>query len=301
MSGPAIRVEGLTKRYANGNAVDSLSFEVQRGEIFGFLGPNGAGKTTTIKLLCGLAFPTSGRIEVLSRQVPKDVRSISRRVGVIVEEPTFYDHLSAADNLRVFAWTSGRAVSSARIAELLSLVGLESTAKERVRAFSSGMRQRLAIAGAVVHDPELLILDEPTNGLDPLGVRDFRELFRSLAAEGKTIFLSSHQLLEVELLCRRTILINRGRVVRYGALDELLSRSGRVGVKVSDVRAGIEALSKRNIAAHEDGPGWLTVDSRRAEDVLRALASADIFPADVRTPNLEDLFVEASQVPEAAG
>jgi ABC-2 type transport system ATP-binding protein len=204
-STPVIRTHDLTKRFKKITAVDEVNFEVHQGEVFGFLGPNGAGKTTTIAMLLGLVIPTTGSAEVLGHDIRRDLSVALRRVGAIVETPAFYPYMSGIDNLRVFARIDGGDTEK-QIPSILKQVGLEGRGKDKVGTYSQGMRQRLGLGAALLGDPELFILDEPTNGLDPAGMQEMRVLIRRLSdEEGKTIFLSSHLLHEVEQVCDRVL------------------------------------------------------------------------------------------------
>ncbi|HEY7126946.1 MAG TPA: ABC transporter ATP-binding protein [Ktedonobacterales bacterium] len=222
-----LSTHALTKRYGETLAVDSLDLEVRRGDIVGFLGPNGAGKTTTIRMLTGLIQPTSGDILLFGTRLKKQRTALLQRVGALVESPPFYPYLSGADNLRVAASASGMLQDKAtarRIAELLELVSLGDHPRAPFRRYSQGMKQRLGIAAALLADPELLILDEPTTSLDPAGIVEFRSLLTRLAAQGKTVFLSSHQLSEVQVLCNRVAILNKGRLLYQGTVSDLLHK-----------------------------------------------------------------------------
>src|SRR5437868_5696268 len=222
---PAIQVSGLTKRYGRTLAVDALTFRVPRGGVVGFVGPNGAGKTTTIRVLMGLIRPTAGDAFVLGNPVSRPEMYLSR-VGALIEAPAFYPALSGRRNLRALA-ILGRH-DRARVDELLALVGLGERGDDDYGQYSLGMKQRLGIAAALLPDPELLILDEPTNGLDPAGVREIRTLLRGIGDSGKTVFVSSHLLAEVQRMCDRLLVLRKGRLVFTGTVDELLSQ--RVGI-----------------------------------------------------------------------
>jgi ABC-2 type transport system ATP-binding protein len=293
-----IRTLGLTKRYKRLTAVDDLHLEVRRGDVFGFLGPNGAGKTTTIALLLGLVHPTAGTAEVLGHDVRRDLVPALRRTGAIIETPAFYPYLSARDNLRIAARTLGLP-DDRRIERLLDFVDLAGCAEDKIRTFSTGMNQRLGLASALLNDPELLVLDEPTNGLDPTGMAKVRELIGSLAREqGKTIFLSSHLLHEVEQVCNRVAIIHRGRVVIQGQVDELMRRGGRLEVRVDDLPHAAGVLRAQPWVS-----GVLVADDRllvdapaeRAADVTRSLAEAGLYLTGLRLleRTLESVFLEA--------
>jgi ABC-2 type transport system ATP-binding protein len=240
----ALATRGLTKRYGQLAAVDRLDLEVGRGVLYGFLGPNGAGKTTTIRMALGLIFPTGGQVEVLGQPVFErggpgaTARQALRRVGAIVEEPCFWRYLSGRRNLEYYARAAGPAAERrerlARVDAVLRLVGLEAAAGKRVKQYSQGMRQRLGIARALLGEPEVLVLDEPTNGLDPQGMREVRLLLRRLADQGTTVFVSSHLLAEVEAMCDRVGVLSRGRLVAEGPPSRLRSASARLRVEVDD-------------------------------------------------------------------
>jgi ABC-type multidrug transport system ATPase subunit len=234
----AIRTVGLTKRYGSVTAVDGIELDVEAGDIYGFLGPNGSGKTTTVRILLGLVLPTAGTVEVLGAPIPKHARSVLHRVGALVEAPAAYGHLGARANLSIFdaAGPGGsRRTRRARIDEALEQVGLAAVGRRPVKAYSLGMRQRLGIAAALMRKPDLLILDEPTNGLDPRGIQEIRSLLLDLnASVGTTIFLSSHLLAEVEHLCRRVGVVDRGRLVLQDSLAALRAPTGSVIVRTPD-------------------------------------------------------------------
>lgn len=218
-----IEVRGLTKKFGNLTAVNNLDLNVYRGDVFGFLGPNGAGKSTTIRMLLSLIKPTSGEMKIFGKSIYKDRKEIFSKIGAIVEKPDFYLYLSAYKNLEILGKLSGTDVSKKKLMSMLELVGLDKRYKSKVKTFSHGMKQRLGIAQALLHDPELIILDEPTTGLDPQGMKEIRDLIIYLSREkGKTIFLSSHILREVELISTRMIIINRGTTQVEGTVDELL-------------------------------------------------------------------------------
>jgi len=251
-NGPVILTRGLTKRYRRVTAVDDVDLEVRAGDRYGFLGPNGSGKTTTVRMLLGLVYATSGSIEVLGRPVPRELRSVLPDVGALVEGPAAYPHLSAAANLALMdaaaPYPGGPGLLTAgrdrrrRIREALEIVGLAAVGRRPVKAFSLGMRQRLGIAGALLRQPRLLVLDEPTNGLDPQGIIEMRDLFVRLNENGTTVFLSSHVLSEVEALCTRVGIMDRGRLVAQEELADLRQPTGRVLVQVEDPRAAKTVL-----------------------------------------------------------
>jgi ABC-2 type transport system ATP-binding protein len=220
-AGPAIQTSGLTKRFGERTAIDQVDLHVPRGSAFGFLGPNGAGKTTMIRMLLGLTRASAGSMSLLGHPVPSERADALERVGAIVEEPRFHPHLSGRENLRIVAAVRGPRAHE-RIGPSLARVGLSERADEKVKKYSLGMRQRLGVARCLLADPLLLILDEPTNGLDPGGIQEFREMIRAMVEqEGRTIFLSSHLLDEVEKICDHAAIVDRGKIVVQGAISEL--------------------------------------------------------------------------------
>ncbi len=218
-----IEVRGLTKKFGSLTAVNNLDLNVYRGDVFGFLGPNGAGKSTTIRMLLSLIKPTTGEMKIFGKSITKNRKEIFSKIGAIVEKPDFYLYLSAYKNLEILGKLSGADTSKKKIMDMLALVGLEKRYKSKVKTYSHGMKQRLGLAQALLHDPELIILDEPTTGLDPQGMKEIRDLIIYLSREkGKTIFLSSHILHEVELITTRMIIINKGTAQVEGTVEELL-------------------------------------------------------------------------------
>lgn len=232
-----IQISSLSKRFKDLLAVDELELHVNRGDVFGFLGPNGAGKSTTIRMMLSLISPTSGTINIFGKSLLENRKEILANIGAIVEKPDFYQYLPAIKNLEILAKISGKEVSSKRIVELLDLVGLKDRAKSKVKTYSHGMKQRLGIAQALLHDPELIVLDEPTTGLDPQGMKEIRDLILRLSKdENKTIFLSSHILSEIELVANRMIIINKGKKIVEGEVSNLLnSNKVKVTVEVENI------------------------------------------------------------------
>ena len=290
-----IQVEGLVKRYGDVVAVDHLSFEVERGEVFGLLGPNGAGKTTTIRVIMDILRPDEGEVRVLD--LPP--REAKHRVGYLPEERGLYRNLKVLDTLVYLAELKGvkRAEARERAMHLLEEVDLADWAGRKVRDLSRGMQQRLQFIASFVHDPEVLFLDEPFQGLDPLNVDRINRLILALHEQGKTIVLSSHQMNLVEALCDRILLVNRGRRVLYGGLAEIKRRYAPNAVRVrapslpSDLPGVAEVRS-------EDGSFYLTLaEGKRPKDVLRALIAQDVEVEafEVAQPTLEDIFVRVVQ------
>ena len=243
-SNQVIEVRGLTKKFRDLTAVNNLDLNVYQGDVFGFLGPNGAGKSTTIRMLLSLIKPTSGSMKIFGMPLKENREKILKKVGAIVEKPDFYLYLSAYKNLEILGKVSGADVSKKKIMEMLELVGLDKRAKSKVKTYSHGMKQRLGLAQALLHDPELIILDEPTTGLDPQGMKEIRDLIIYLSkVKNKTIFLSSHILHEVELIASRMIIINKGATQVEGTVDELL-KSDKVSVtfEVDKIKEALETI-----------------------------------------------------------
>ncbi len=292
-----ISTSALAKRFKDIDAVAGVDLRVPAGGVYGFLGPNGAGKTTTIRMLLGLIRPTRGTASLFGEQVASG-RAVLDRVGALVERPAFYPYLSAADNLRLFGFTRGMAESRLRTAvpEALDRVGLTETRKRKAGRFSTGMRQRLGIAAALLGNPELVILDEPANGLDPNGVVDVRNLISNLARDGITIFLSSHVLPEVEQLCDRVAILQRGRVIAEGATQEMLRQGERLYVRfetAADTERARPVLATLGDVSDVDG-GILSIPKRPGEEALRPLVEAGLYPAElyVKRHTLESVFIE---------
>jgi ABC-2 type transport system ATP-binding protein len=300
LAGPAITSAGLSKRFRGGQlAVDHVDLEVPRGSVYGFLGPNGSGKTTTIRMLLGLIYPTSGRHELLGTPMPDGAVRVLPRVGSLVEGPAFYPFLNGRQNLArcdAADRTADPRTARQRIDGALDRVGLLAAAKKRYRAYSLGMKQRLAIAAGLLQPRELIILDEPTNGLDPQGTREVRALVREIATEGTTVFVSSHLLAEVEQICTHVGVMRTGRLVFQGPLDDL-RRTGaaRIRVETTDPQAAAELLGKIGLTdTRVEGaevsaqlgdfqPERLCADLVHAGVPVRGLATV--------RPSLEDLFV----------
>jgi len=238
-NGYVIRTRALTKRYGELRAVDAVDLEVRTGDVYGFLGANGSGKTTTVRMLLGLVLPTSGEAEVLGMPMPTARRNVLPRIGSLVESPAAYPHLSGSANLALLDATgsdrSRRQVRRTRIAMALEQVGLDPADRRPVRTYSQGMRQRLGLAAALMRQPELLILDEPSNGLDPQGIQEIRRLLLELNAHGTTIFLSSHLLAEIEQMCTRVGVLRGGRLILQEQLDTVLRPTGLVSLRTPDL------------------------------------------------------------------
>ena len=298
-TGLALATRGLQKSYGARVALAGLELSVPTGVVYGFLGPNGAGKTTTMRLLTGLIRPDAGTIELLGRPFGGRDRRRLFDVGALIESPSFYPYLSARENLRALA-AAGAPTPGHRIEELLDLVGLRERARDKVQGYSLGMKQRLGIAAALLSDPRLLLLDEPANGLDPAGIVAMRATLRHLAATGKTVFISSHILGEVQQLADVVGIIASGRLVREGPMDQLLLGESVVRVKIEPGEIA-SATSVLDRLATDHGStqvtsdeGWLSVRvaPERAAEVNRALATAGIFASGLETgSDLESLFL----------
>ncbi len=224
MSEIVVSVSGLTKSFKGFEALKEVSFEVHRNDVFGFLGPNGAGKSTTLRCMLSLIRPDAGEVQVFGQSLSENHNSVLSNVGSIIEKPDFYTYLSAYRNLEMMARISGKSVSKSEVIDILHFVGLEGREKSKFKTFSHGMKQRLGIAQALMHNPDLVVLDEPTTGLDPQGIVDIRELILKLSRkEGKTIILSSHQLSEIEMIANRMVIINKGQTLIEGEVSSLLN------------------------------------------------------------------------------
>src|SRR5205809_3291768 len=276
-----LRTRNLSKQYAKRLAVDNLNLEVHRGEIFGFLGPNGAGKTTTIRMALGLIAPTSGRVEILGKDVFAHRAQVLPRVGALVETPALYTYLSGRNNLRAVGSVLG-GVPSARIDAVLDVVGLGIRQKDRVRTYSLGMKQRLGVAIALLQDPDVLILDEPANGLDPAGIVEMRDLMHRLTSEGKTVFISSHLLPEVQQICTRVAIINLGKLVKVSTIEELISGHGEFAVTVERTADAVALVKAQPWGkdAHLDNHGALITKApgQRGRDLNLFLVNAGFVP-----------------------
>jgi ABC-2 type transport system ATP-binding protein len=302
VSDTVIRAEGLGKTFVFGflrrkvRALEGLSLEVHRGEVFGFLGPNGAGKTTTIKLLMGLCFPTTGRVEILGRPVPDAAAQL--RVGFLPESPYFYDYLSGLELLDLCGRLCGLPPAERRFRQgrLLDRVGLADAATRPLRKYSKGMLQRLGLAQALINDPEVVILDEPMTGLDPLGRKEIRDLIAELRAEGRTVFFSTHILPDVELLCDRVGIIAQGKLRDVGPLGSLLSPRVLETEVVLDVPPSADLQPLAALAREVRGQGGGTVavlDEEKVDGFLRAALATGAHVVSVmpRKERLEDLFL----------
>jgi ABC-2 type transport system ATP-binding protein len=309
-----IKTAGLTKTFGSQVAVNDLHLEVKRGDVFGFLGPNGSGKTTTIRMLLGLLRPTAGRIHLFgmdnATQLPRNLL----RLGALIEMPVFYPYLSGLDNLRVLAARSGMKLGKAnnhRIDTVFDLIDLRHRANDLYRTYSLGMKQRLGIGAALLADPELILLDEPTNGLDPAGVHEIRQLILRLAAQGKTIFLSSHLLYEVQQVCNRVAILHQGHLLEQGNVQELL-HSERVVVHMRNPEETEQAFTllqrvhahgtlrtrgvSRGVDTQHNRVIFVDVPTARSSEIAVLLAQQRLFPAELYhyQATLEAFFLDAT-------
>lgn len=298
---PAIRTEGLTKTFGKAVVVDGLALEVPAGSVFGFLGPNGSGKTTTIRMLLGLIGSDAGQVSLLGHAMPSAAAAVLPAVGALVDGPAFYPWLTGAQNLaRIDAAgrDRGRAGRGKRITAALERVGLGAAADKKYKAYSQGMRQRLGLANTLMRPRDLLVLDEPTNGMDPQGTREIRHLVGELAAEGTTVFLSSHLLAEVEQVCTHVAVIRVGQLVAQGTLSSVLAGAhghSHLRVETADVARAAAVLAARGLVPAVEGR-WVRadLDAQVPHEVCGALVAAGVRVDGfvVERPNLEDTFVE---------
>ncbi len=300
-----ITTTGLKKTFGKLVAVNDLHLDVKRGDVFGFLGPNGSGKTTTIRMLLGLLRPTSGSIHIFGLDNSQHLQAILPRIGGIIEAPVYYSYLSGRENLRIFALASGMrdsAKTRRRIDEVLAMVDLTAQAKDVCSKYSLGMKQRLAIGMALLTDPEMVLLDEPTNGLDPMGVHEMRQMILRLAASGKTVILSSHLLYEVQQVCNRVAILQKGHVVMQGEVDDLLRKSEHLLVRMN---TSIEAQAAQ-ICLRAARLSWLAqieqqnetleiaAPASHASEIVDLLAEQHLYLAEIRPQqsSLEDIFMD---------
>ncbi|MGB3306315.1 MAG: ATP-binding cassette domain-containing protein [Thermomicrobiales bacterium] len=304
--GPVLRAIGLTKKFKEFVAVDDLSFDVQQGEVLGFLGPNGAGKSTTVGMVLGLITPTHGAVQIMGTDLASDSTIVSDNVGAIIENPAFYPYLSGRDNLKAHALAVGN-VPENRIDDLLKLVNLNERGKDKFKNYSLGMKQRLGIASTLLTNPGLVILDEPTNGLDPAGQREIRAIIPRLADEGHSVLLASHMLHEVEQVSDRVAIVRRGKLITEGSVDDMLRRGGYIEVIVPDADPEVALRAIRRIpvveqVTVEDGRLIVVAPEDAGVAINRALIEQNMIAGSI-TPKhstLEDLFLEMTEEPPAS-
>ncbi len=297
----AIKTSNLTKRFGDQAAVNEVNLSVPKGSVFGFLGPNGSGKTTTIRMLMGLAEATSGDIELLGQEIPKSLEAALPKVGALVEGPAFYPFMSGRNNLlRIDAADrfSDGSTRAARVDAALERVGLTNAAKKKVHAYSLGMKQRLGLANALLKPREILVLDEPTNGLDPQGTREVRNLIRSLADDGITIFVSSHLLSEIEMLCSHVAVMSAGKIVAQGSIEDLRNEEPtRLVMRTSDTDKALELLAAKGLTNFRIVGDQLSCEVDSGFDVAglnAALVKAKVPVLEIRLErsSLEEKFVK---------
>jgi len=298
MSEIVLQTQKLTKHYRDVVAVREATIQVTEGEVFGFLGPNGAGKTTTIGMILGLIHPTAGQIEVLGEPVSAKNNRPLQGVGSLVSRPSLLPYLSGRENLRLLS-RQNSGVDDSRVDEVLEMVGMTETAGRKVKACSTGMKQRLGLAAALLNRPPLIILDEPTNGLDPAGMRDVRNLIGSLSDSGTTVFLSSHLLNEVEQVCDRIAVINQGQIITEGSVEELLRHQELVvKVRVSAPEKARQSLLNLPGITHIESNGvYVQVRGVPSERIIAHLAQQDILPSEVTVQkfDLENFYLNLTQ------
>ena len=294
-----VEVKHLVKHYGKFHAVEDVSFDVFRGDVFGFLGPNGAGKSTTIRTLLSLIKPTKGEIRLFGKDLIKNRNYILQRIGCIVEKPDFYKYLSAEKNIEIFARLSGVTVTKSKVHEIIEFVGLKGREKDKLGGFSHGMKQRLGIAQTLIHDPELIILDEPTTGLDPQGIIDIRNLILQLKNErNKTVLLSSHILSEIELIANRMVIISKGKTIVQGSVSELLNAQELVvSFSVDNIEKAIQllgSLPEKNILDKiEDQNLLLHISQENIPVINKLFCDNDIKVFSIEAKRkLEDYFLK---------
>ena len=301
MSETALETEELTKRFGARTAVDRLTMRVERGDIYGFLGPNGAGKSTTLRMLLGLVRPTSGVIKFPVRGSSWEYLRARSRVGAIIETPAFYENFSGRRNLQLFASLSG-GVAKKRVEEVLEIVELRDRARDPVKVYSYGMRQRLGIAQALLPTPDLIILDEPTNGLDPQGIQQTRNLIRRLRDEFKlTLLLSSHLLTEIEQLCNRVGIIHEGRLLYEGGPEALVAPTNMYKVRVDDLSRAFDLLTRESgVTVSRNGNSFLHIDagaeSIPAVNALLVGHGIKVFELSPAQETLEEAFLRLTKI-----
>ncbi len=293
-----IETNSLTKHYGPILAVDNLSLQVPQGGVFGLLGPNGSGKTTTMGMLLGLVKPTAGTFRLFNQDANGDLRDSLHRIGAVVETPSLYPYLSGRANLRYFQGISGKG-SPQEVEHLLAMVGLTDRAGSKFSTYSMGMKQRLGIAYALMGSPELLFLDEPTNGLDPAGVAEVRELIRSLGTGGRTVLLSSHLLHEVEQVCDSVAILARGKLIAQGKVQDLLREQGAIRIRTTDDKKATDILaSLPGITGLKSEDGYLVASAapERSWEVTAALAQQGVYVSDMARVqiSLEEYFLEVT-------
>jgi len=292
-----LQVQDLKKHFGSVHAVDGVSINVHRGQVYGFLGPNGSGKTTTIGMILGLIHPSEGRVTLFGKTVSPSQTGSLRKVGALIGAPSLVPYLSARQNLELVARLSP-GLPAGRIDEILQIVGLKEAANRQASKFSTGMKQRLGLGMAILHKPELLILDEPTNGMDPAGMRDIRNLIMMLADQGVTVFISSHLLHEVEQICDRVAVLKQGKIIAEGEVKDLLGTMATVHVRVPCTNLATNCLNKlKSITAIKSNGSYLVISGVSSQDVIAHLTANNIIPSEVSRggSDLESIFLELTE------
>jgi ABC-2 type transport system ATP-binding protein len=303
-SEPAVIVDRLKKKFGDFTAVDEISYEVPQGSIFGFLGPNGAGKTTSLGVMLGLIPATSGTATIFGYDIHRNLPEVLKRTGAMVERPALYPYMSGRDNLRLWAYLAGIS-DNERVEQALASVDLLARADAKFGSYSTGMKQRLGIATALLRDPDLVILDEPTNGLDPAGQREIRSLIRSLAAQGRTVMLSSHLLYEVQEICTDVAIINRGKLIASGPMSDVLQAKSSIEIRVDrpdDAEQLLQQIPEISDIQSVDGLLVLHVEQSLSGRINRELVEAGIEVTELRPRQrkLEDEFISLTSNPPSA-
>ncbi len=301
MAGKALEIQSLTKKIKNKVIVDNVSLSVEKGEIFGLLGPNGAGKTTIIRMIVSLIGRTQGSVFVNGYNLDTHFKESMSEIGAIVENPEFYKYMSGYKNLKHYANMAKNKISDERIQEVIRVADLEEAIHQKVKTYSLGMRQRLGVAQALLHSPSLLILDEPTNGLDPQGIREFREYLRSITKEGISVLVSSHLLSEMQLMCDRYAIIEKGKLIHISSINQLNDQNQEVHTvmfEVTDLEMALELLSENNLGVdfkkvdQNQFSVILDKDSIAAANRLLVKNNVDVYAIHTVTTTLEDRFLE---------
>ena len=301
MSNNILEVNNLVKSFGDNKAVDQVSFNVERGEIFGFLGPNGAGKTTTIRILLGLIFPDQGQVKINGYDINTDFKGAIAKVGAVVETPAFYTYLTGYQNLKLMA-NLHKDIGKERVEEVLKIVGLEKRGKDKVKTYSLGMKQRLGIARALLNRPDLIILDEPTNGLDPQGIKEVREMIKRLATEeGITFFISTHLLHEVEQVCNKVAILKEGQIITSGFVKELLDRNHEI-IEICTPQIEKTAQELKNLEyarlIKESSQGLIVELEKGMSGELNKLLinrQIEVNYLIPKNPSLEEFFIEITE------
>lgn len=300
MANFALEVQGLTKHIGNAKIVEDVSFQIEKGEVFGLLGPNGAGKTTIIRMIVSLINRTNGKVFIDGNDTDVSYAEAMNKIGAIVENPEFYKYMSGYQNLKHYARMSISPISEERIKEIIKLVDLEASIHNKVKTYSLGMRQRLGVAQALLHDPSVLILDEPTNGLDPQGIREFREHLRLLANQGIAILISSHLLSEIELMCDRYIIIEKGKLIHSASLHEPTENNldiTEVTFRVDHQERALEVIKNMGQTTAIGSNGNSIILQTNYEDIAKINAQLvqndiNVYEISVKKKSLEDMFIE---------